>query len=61
MWACPHAQVLQLNTLITLLIGELSHGDRQKIMTICTIDVHARDMVAKLVTSKASTVPSALS
>ncbi|XP_062330264.1 dynein axonemal heavy chain 17-like [Osmerus eperlanus] len=49
-------QVLQLNTLITLLIGELTHGDRQKIMTICTIDVHARDMVAKLVTSKIDSV-----
>ncbi|KAM8981229.1 dynein axonemal heavy chain 11 isoform 1-T1 [Sarcophilus harrisii] len=45
-------QVSQLNTLITLLLGELSPGDRQKIMTICTIDVHARDIVAKLVSQK---------
>ena len=46
-------QVTQLNTLITLLIGELTPGDRQKIMTICTIDVHARDTVAKLISHKA--------
>ncbi|XP_060795606.1 dynein axonemal heavy chain 9-like [Neoarius graeffei] len=45
-------QVSQLNTLITLLIGQLSPGDRQKIMTICTIDVHARDVVAKIISQK---------
>ncbi|XP_066468990.1 dynein axonemal heavy chain 9 [Tiliqua scincoides] len=45
-------QVTQLNTLITMLIGQLSKGDRQKIMTICTIDVHARDVVAKMITQK---------
>ncbi|XP_071954573.1 dynein beta chain, ciliary-like [Antedon mediterranea] len=45
-------QVTQLNTLITMLIGNLTPGDRQKIMTICTIDVHARDVVAKLIAMK---------
>ncbi|XP_042198221.1 dynein axonemal heavy chain 9 isoform X3 [Callorhinchus milii] len=45
-------QVHQLNTLITMLIGQLSKGDRQKIMTICTIDVHARDVVAKIISQK---------
>ncbi|NXN96056.1 DYH9 protein, partial [Rhinopomastus cyanomelas] len=45
-------QVTQLNTLVTLLIGQLSKGDRQKIMTICTIDVHARDVVAKMIAQK---------
>ncbi|KAM9002992.1 dynein axonemal heavy chain 9 [Sarcophilus harrisii] len=45
-------QVTQLNTLITMLIGQLSKGDRQKIMTICTIDVHARDVVAKMISQK---------
>ncbi|XP_069511343.1 dynein axonemal heavy chain 17 [Ambystoma mexicanum] len=49
-------QISQLNTLITLLIGSLSRGDRQKIMTICTIDVHARDVVAKLVLTKVDNV-----
>jgi hypothetical protein len=46
-------QISQLNALITLLIGNLSAGDRMKIMTICTIDVHARDVVAKMITAKA--------
>ena len=35
-----------------VLAGDLSKGDRQKIMTICTIDVHARDVVAKLIAQK---------
>ncbi|XP_060242179.1 dynein axonemal heavy chain 17-like [Meriones unguiculatus] len=46
-------QISQLNALITLLIGNLSPGDRMKIMTICTIDVHARDVVAKMIIAKA--------
>ncbi|XP_015413618.1 PREDICTED: dynein heavy chain 11, axonemal [Myotis davidii] len=45
-------QISQLNALIALLLGELLPGDRQKVMTICTIDVHARDVVAKLVSQK---------
>lgn len=45
-------QVSQLSVLISLLLGELSKGDRQKIMTICTIDVHSRDVVSKLIQSK---------
>jgi len=35
-----------------MLINKLTSGDRQKIMTICTIDVHARDVVAKMITNK---------
>lgn len=45
-------QVSQLNTLITMLIGQLTPGDRQKVMTICTIDVHARDVVEKIIVQK---------
>ncbi|KFQ61171.1 Dynein heavy chain 17, axonemal, partial [Pelecanus crispus] len=45
-------QITQLNALISLLIGNLTAGDRMKIMTICTIDVHARDVVAKLILAK---------
>ncbi|XP_016382633.1 dynein axonemal heavy chain 9 [Sinocyclocheilus rhinocerous] len=45
-------QVSQLNTLITMLIGQLTTGDRQKVMTICTIDVHARDVVDKIIQQK---------
>lgn len=47
-------QVAQLKALITMLIGQLSKGDRQKVMTICTIDVHARDVVAKMIAQKVS-------
>uniref|UniRef100_A0A1B0DMV2 Dynein heavy chain linker domain-containing protein n=1 Tax=Phlebotomus papatasi TaxID=29031 RepID=A0A1B0DMV2_PHLPP len=39
----------QLSELINMLIGELTVAERQKIMTICTIDVHSRDVVAKLI------------
>lgn len=46
-------QISQLNALIAILRGELNENDRQKIMTICTIDVHARDVVAKLISIKA--------
>ena len=35
-----------------MLVGDLTPGDRQKIMTICTIDVHARDVIAKLISQK---------
>ncbi len=45
-------QVQQLHTLINLLLGDLSQGDRQRIMTTCTIDVHARDVVAKMIAQK---------
>uniref|UniRef100_A0A673MZ54 Dynein beta chain, ciliary-like n=1 Tax=Sinocyclocheilus rhinocerous TaxID=307959 RepID=A0A673MZ54_9TELE len=45
-------QISQLNSLINMLLGDLTPGDRQKIMTICTIDVHARDVVAKLISQK---------
>ncbi|KAK7945776.1 hypothetical protein WMY93_001504 [Mugilogobius chulae] len=48
-------QVTQLNSLIHMLLGELTPGDRQKIMTICTIDVHARDVVASLISQKVTT------
>ncbi|KAM9806325.1 dynein axonemal heavy chain 11 isoform 1-T1 [Syngnathus typhle] len=48
-------QVAQLNVLINLLLGELSQENRQKIMTICTIDVHARDVVAGLIAQKVTT------
>ncbi|XP_078035556.1 dynein beta chain, ciliary-like isoform X7 [Augochlora pura] len=46
-------QINQLNALITILCGDLDPSDRMKIMTICTIDVHARDVVGKMITMKA--------
>uniref|UniRef100_A0A3P8TGW6 Dynein, axonemal, heavy polypeptide 9 like n=1 Tax=Amphiprion percula TaxID=161767 RepID=A0A3P8TGW6_AMPPE len=48
-------QITQLNSLIHMLLGELTPGDRQKIMTVCTIDVHARDVVASLIAQKVTT------
>ncbi|KAK4326143.1 hypothetical protein Pmani_003308 [Petrolisthes manimaculis] len=45
-------QVQQLNALISLLLGELSRQQRQKVMTICTIDVHARDVVGRLISGR---------
>ncbi|NWU85052.1 DYH17 protein, partial [Onychorhynchus coronatus] len=45
-------QIARLNALISLLLGNLSAGDRMKIMTICTIDVHSRDVVAKMIQTK---------
>ncbi|KAI9536522.1 hypothetical protein NQZ68_032317 [Dissostichus eleginoides] len=48
-------QISQLNMLISMLLGVLSSGDRQKIMTLCTIDVHARDIVASLIAQKVTT------
>ncbi|NXP52612.1 DYH17 protein, partial [Heliornis fulica] len=45
-------QISQLNALISLLVGNLTAGDRMKVMTICTIDVHARDVVAKMILAK---------
>ncbi|XP_076826869.1 dynein axonemal heavy chain 11 [Brachyhypopomus gauderio] len=47
-------QIAQLNSLINMLLGELSPGDRRKIMTVCTIDVHARDVVSRLIAQKVS-------
>ncbi|XP_063285477.1 dynein axonemal heavy chain 11-like [Pelobates fuscus] len=47
-------QIAQLNTLINMLLGEVTPVDRQKIMTVCTIDVHARDVVARLISHKVS-------
>nr|KAJ3421855.1 hypothetical protein HK105_002054 [Polyrhizophydium stewartii] len=46
-------QVNQLTALIGLIQGELTRGHRQMIMTVCTLDVHARDIVAKLIAEKA--------
>uniref|UniRef100_A0A8C5IYP6 Dynein axonemal heavy chain 17 n=1 Tax=Junco hyemalis TaxID=40217 RepID=A0A8C5IYP6_JUNHY len=45
-------QIARLNALISLLLGNLSAGDRMKIMTICTIDVHARDVIIKMIQTK---------
>ncbi|VVC32244.1 Hypothetical protein CINCED_3A002285 [Cinara cedri] len=51
-------QIMQLNELIDLLLGDLTKGERQKVNTICTIDVHCRDVVAKMIQQKIETVSS---
>ena len=40
-------QVSQLTGLIELINGDLSKLDRKKLITLCTIDVHARDVVQR--------------
>lgn len=38
--------------LIKLVLGKLTSGERTKIITIITLDVHARDVIQKLVDEK---------
>ena len=45
-------QIIQLNALISLLLGQLNDQDREKITTLCLIDLHARDVVSKMLTLK---------
>lgn len=42
-------QVAQLNALIVHLLGDLSAGDRQKIMTICTVCIDEQASLYRLV------------
>lgn len=45
----------QLDELVKLTMGDLSKGDRKKVITLCTIDTHARDVVQKLIDEKVET------
>ena len=45
-------QVLNLNDLITHLQGTLTKANRVMLQTICTVDVHSRDVVGALITNK---------
>jgi dynein heavy chain len=45
----PTLQVTQLAGLIEMINGDLSKLDRKKLITLCTIDVHARDVVQRLI------------
>lgn len=42
-------QVAQLADLITVINTDLTKNERKKLITLCTIDVHARDVVARLI------------
>jgi dynein heavy chain len=46
---CFVLQVTQLSGLIELINGDLSKLDRKKLITLCTIDVHARDVLQRLI------------
>ena len=46
---------MQLNHLSDLINGELSNGDRKKIITLVTIDVHGRDVITKLINARVET------
>jgi hypothetical protein len=46
----------QLADLIQLINGDLSPTDRKKLITLCTIDVHARDVVMRLVEERCDSV-----
>ncbi|CAF1051829.1 unnamed protein product, partial [Rotaria magnacalcarata] len=45
-------QIVQLNALINLLLGHLNDQDREKITTLCLIDLHARDVISKMLNLK---------
>lgn len=38
--------------MITLVLGELTKGDRKKLVTLITIDVHSRDVIGRIVDEK---------
>ncbi|RYG70338.1 hypothetical protein EON64_00425, partial [archaeon] len=42
----------RLGELIKLVLGSLTKGDRVKVITIITLDVHARDVIQKLIDEK---------
>lgn len=42
----------RLQELIKLVLGQLSSGDRVKVITIITLDVHGRDVIQKLIDDK---------
>lgn len=42
----------RLSALIQLVLGQLTSGDRCKIISLITLDVHARDVVQKLIDEK---------
>lgn len=48
-------QKAQLREIIKLINGPLSKNDRKKLITLCTIDVHARDVVQRLIEDRCET------
>lgn len=48
-------QCTQLSDIIEIINGDLNPNDRKKLITLCTVDVHARDVVQRLADEKAET------
>ena len=46
-------QIAVLNKYAELILGDLTSNDRKKIITLVTLDVHARDIVQYLIEAKA--------
>lgn len=46
-------QCSQLSDIIEIINGDLTPNDRKKLITLCTVDVHARDVVQRLRDDKA--------
>ena len=45
-------QVSQISDIVELITGELTKNDRKKLITLCTLDVHARDVVLRFIDEK---------
>lgn len=60
-WTPPpqelHAKLqAQVSELIARINGKLTPSERQKLITLCTVDVHARDVVQRLIEEKVDSV-----
>lgn len=55
---CAAQLVQKLHVWAGMVLGELTVGERIKLKTIITIDVHARDAVAKLVAERVESISS---
>ena len=53
---CWEKQVANLVDLIDIINSELTKNDRKKLITLCTIDVHARDVVQRLIDERVENV-----
>ncbi|KDD74558.1 AAA+ ATPase, partial [Helicosporidium sp. ATCC 50920] len=51
-------QCAQLGRLVDLINGELAPAQRRRLITLCTVDVHARDVVQGLVAQRAESAQS---
>ncbi|KFM23536.1 Dynein beta chain, flagellar outer arm [Auxenochlorella protothecoides] len=52
-----HAKLqAQVSELIARINGKLTPSERQKLITLCTVDVHARDVVQRLIEEKVDSV-----